>query len=342
METALLDRIQPDPDQPRTAIDPDRLVEFAAKLWVNGLVQPIVVTHLAPSAGETSQLEQLVDVAPDLLILAGERRFRAFLENRKRAAAFFDLSAKSSPALPEDLANAEKYNRWTEIPITLAESNLPPWRRIALQLGENEDREGLSLFDTATAWASAFEASGLNQKAFAKEVGLQRHYLQAYLQCAQATNAHLQHALRSALIRDPLAVSPFSRLSKQQQEALIRQATRTAQPISRSLASNALEAEEAAKARAREADQVPPPPPPPPPSRPEAPHPFPAAADQPVLPVAAASWLIDHLEGFAEPLAHEVHDALSQALAQGSPFILLRETGFDQAKPLASAGVSAH
>jgi ParB-like chromosome segregation protein Spo0J len=340
METALLDRIQPDPDQPRTAIDPDRLVEFAAKLWANGLVQPIVVTHLAPSAGDTSQLEQLVDVAPDLLILAGERRFRAFLENRKRAAAFFDLSAKSSTALPEDLANAEKYNRWTEIPISLAESNLPPWRRIALQLGENEDREGLSLFETATAWASAFEASGLNQKAFAKEVGLQRHYLQAYLQCAQATNTHLQHALRSALIRDPLAVSPFSRLSKQQQEALIRQATRTAQPISRSLASHALEAEEAAKARAREADQVTPPPPP---SRAEAPHPFQAAADQPVLPLAAASWLIDHLEGFAEPLAHEVHDALSQALARSSPFILLRETGYDpEAKPLPSAGVSAH
>jgi ParB family chromosome partitioning protein len=56
-----LDRLDPNPQQPRTAIDPVRLQELAASIRESGMVQPILVRRL----GERYQ------------IIAGERRWRA-------------------------------------------------------------------------------------------------------------------------------------------------------------------------------------------------------------------------------------------------------------------------
>ncbi len=58
---APIEALQPNPDQPRTTIDPVRLAELAASLRQSGMVQPILVRRL----GETYQ------------IVAGERRWRA-------------------------------------------------------------------------------------------------------------------------------------------------------------------------------------------------------------------------------------------------------------------------
>ncbi len=58
---APVDRIDPNPFQPRSAIDPERLAELAASIRTSGIVQPILVRR----HGERYQ------------IIAGERRWRA-------------------------------------------------------------------------------------------------------------------------------------------------------------------------------------------------------------------------------------------------------------------------
>jgi len=59
----LLDRIVPDPDQPRRTFDPDRLDELADSIRIEGILQPIVVRYDAP--GDT------------YVVVHGERRWRA-------------------------------------------------------------------------------------------------------------------------------------------------------------------------------------------------------------------------------------------------------------------------
>ncbi len=58
-----LDRIEPDPDQPRRSFDPERLEELAASIRLQGVLQPIAVRY---------------DAARDrYVIIHGERRWRA-------------------------------------------------------------------------------------------------------------------------------------------------------------------------------------------------------------------------------------------------------------------------
>jgi ParB family transcriptional regulator, chromosome partitioning protein len=58
-----LDRIQPDPNQPRRFFDPDKLKELAASIRIEGVLQPVVVRY---------------DTGRDVYVmLHGERRWRA-------------------------------------------------------------------------------------------------------------------------------------------------------------------------------------------------------------------------------------------------------------------------
>src|SRR5438309_3719369 len=57
-----IDSIHPNPVQPRTVFEPERLAELAQSIKANGIIQPLVVQR-APDGGH-----QLV---------AGERRWRA-------------------------------------------------------------------------------------------------------------------------------------------------------------------------------------------------------------------------------------------------------------------------
>ena len=56
-----VNRIQPNPHQPRQAFDPEALAELAASIRTHGVIQPLVVTR----AGDGYQ------------IVTGERRWRA-------------------------------------------------------------------------------------------------------------------------------------------------------------------------------------------------------------------------------------------------------------------------
>jgi len=56
-----IDQIVPNPRQPRTTLDPDKLAELAASIKVHGLIQPLVVTQTMEG----------------FVLIAGERRWRA-------------------------------------------------------------------------------------------------------------------------------------------------------------------------------------------------------------------------------------------------------------------------
>ncbi|MCC6703546.1 MAG: ParB/RepB/Spo0J family partition protein [Thermomicrobiales bacterium] len=58
-----LDRIDPDPDQPRRTFDPERLEELASSIRIEGILQPIVVRYAAE--------------ADRYIVVHGERRWRA-------------------------------------------------------------------------------------------------------------------------------------------------------------------------------------------------------------------------------------------------------------------------
>src|SRR5260370_7719109 len=62
-------RVRPDPDNPRRAIDPTKIVELAASIAGDGLLHPI---HVRPGP------------KPDeWFIVAGERRWRAFVQLKR-------------------------------------------------------------------------------------------------------------------------------------------------------------------------------------------------------------------------------------------------------------------
>lgn len=62
-----IERIEPNPEQPRKQFDPEKLEELAQSIRTQGILQPIVVTPRPKVPGQS----------PTYLIVAGERRWRA-------------------------------------------------------------------------------------------------------------------------------------------------------------------------------------------------------------------------------------------------------------------------
>ena len=88
-----LERISPNPHQPRQVIDPDSLAELVASIQTHGVLQPLVVTR----AGDGYQ------------IIAGERRWRAAsLANLETVPA---LIKESTPQQMLELALVENIQR---------------------------------------------------------------------------------------------------------------------------------------------------------------------------------------------------------------------------------------
>jgi hypothetical protein len=64
VQTLAIDRIRPNPNQPRTHFDPTALNELAASIREHGIIQPLIVTESPEQAGH-------------YWLIAGERRWRA-------------------------------------------------------------------------------------------------------------------------------------------------------------------------------------------------------------------------------------------------------------------------
>lgn len=127
-----LDRIVPDPDQPRRAFDPDRLDELAASIRAEGVLQPIVVRY---------------DEHDDrYVIVHGERRWRAsaLAERTTIPALVRDVPAERrllqqlmENVVRDDLNAVDRANALRALRSQLGD---PPWEAVAEAVGIKRSR----------------------------------------------------------------------------------------------------------------------------------------------------------------------------------------------------------
>jgi ParB-like chromosome segregation protein Spo0J len=199
--TELLEQIVPDPEQPRTTFPPGPLAELAQNIWDHGLTQPIVVT---PEDGV-------------FRIFVGERRWRAFRLNQEKANSLLE----ADPKLPADHP-ARAYETWTRIPVSY-EAAMAADVRLLRQVGENDQRSGLTLYERAYAYYRAHKSSGVKAKEFCARHHIAQTLMSTYTTLVNAKGA-TKIALESGLFQDAEAARVFLQLPLPLQESLIAEA----------------------------------------------------------------------------------------------------------------------
>lgn len=204
-----LSEIEEDPNQPRQIFDRAGLEDLAAKIemaangsetpWRDGLFHPILV-YLSPAWHEGSE-------APKYRILAGARRFRAYL-------------LRNWPAVPARVVDPP-----TSVAIT-----------IRTQLDENHGRAGTSLWEDSIAVRRAFEAWKAENpegtvREFAQAFGRSRAWISQRLSVARAEGLAKQ-ALVEGHIQYSEAYRLFVQLPFEAQRQLLTRAKSLAEPIS--------------------------------------------------------------------------------------------------------------
>jgi len=150
-----LDLLDPNPKQPRREWDPDALAELVDSVRMYGIIQPISVTRQASGR---------------YIILAGERRSRAFRQLRDNAST------------PEEKA------RWSKIPASDRGATAND-QLAELALTENLLRDDLRPMETAEALADLKENRQLTTEQVAESLGLELTKTKRLLQLASAPPA---------------------------------------------------------------------------------------------------------------------------------------------------------
>lgn len=136
-----IDKVKPNPFQPRRDFDQDRLLELAESIRMYGILQPIVVTRkevVKPDGGLATEYE----------LIAGERRLRA-----SKLAGLRELPAIIRAKEDDDRVKLE------------------------LAIIENLQREDISPVDKARAFKQLVEKFNLTHGDVAKKVGKSREYV---------------------------------------------------------------------------------------------------------------------------------------------------------------------
>lgn len=136
-----LDRIKPNPFQPRKEFDEARLNDLAASIRQYGVLQPLVVTRREfekPEGGLGTEYE----------LIAGERRLRA-----------------------------SKIAGLTQVPVLIRSSDETDMMKLELAIIENLQREDLNAIDRARAFERLVKEFGFKQSEVAKKVGKSREYV---------------------------------------------------------------------------------------------------------------------------------------------------------------------
>lgn len=129
-----IERVMPNPQQPRTRFEPEALAELTESVRVYGIIQPLLVSEL-PGAGPGGE--------PLYQLIAGERRWRA---------------AQQAGLL--------------RVPVTVRQST--PIELLELAIVENVQRADLNPLEEALAYQRLAEEFGLTQRVIAERVGRSR------------------------------------------------------------------------------------------------------------------------------------------------------------------------
>ena len=175
-----VDRIYPNPYQPRKEFDEKRLSELAESIRQYGVLQPLVVTRR-----ETEKEDG--GIAVEYELVAGERRLRA-----SKIAGLFQV--------PVVIRTAEESNQM----------------KLELAIIENLQREDLSPLDRAQAFNQLVTEFKFTHTSIAKKVGKSREYVSNSLRLLLLP-AYIQEGLAQGSITEG-HTRPLLMLSDRQQE----------------------------------------------------------------------------------------------------------------------------
>jgi ParB family chromosome partitioning protein len=136
-----VDKIKPNPYQPRREFDQNRLNELADSIRMYGVLQPLVVTR-------KEVIKEDGGLATEYELIAGERRLRA-----SKIAGLREI-----PALIRATQDDEK-------------------TKLELAIIENLQREDLNAIDRARAFHQLAEEFGFKHNEIAKKIGRSREYV---------------------------------------------------------------------------------------------------------------------------------------------------------------------
>jgi len=136
-----VDRIVPNPYQPRIEFDEERLKSLAESIRQYGVLQPLVVTRSErekPDGGIQTTYE----------LIAGERRLRA-----------------------------SKLSGLREVPVVIRQGEQTDKMKLELAIIENLQREDLNAIDRAKALAQLAETFGISHAEIGEKIGRSREYV---------------------------------------------------------------------------------------------------------------------------------------------------------------------
>lgn len=184
----LIQRVMPDPEQPRKKFDDSYIEELAASIKANGLLQPISVRLVAPDPRVCFGSDALGDLAL-FLIVAGECRWRAC-----------------------------KLAGLTEVPVLLREDD--PAQVPILQIIENIQRRAMTPLEEARAYQRQLE-SGLTVEELASRLGIKQPWRITERTALLALRTEYQALLERGTIT-PSQATELARLDWPNQDALVR------------------------------------------------------------------------------------------------------------------------
>ena len=158
-----VEKIKPNPHQPRREFDPIALQELADSIREYGILQPLIVTKIVKEipTGTTVQYE----------LIAGERRLRA-----------------------SQLLNLER------VP-AIVRPSLEERQKLEAAIIENVQRSGLNIMETARAYAKLADEFGLAQREIAQRIGISREAISNAIRLLQLPS-EAQRALQEGKISE--------------------------------------------------------------------------------------------------------------------------------------------
>jgi ParB/RepB/Spo0J family partition protein len=174
-----LDKIEPNPDQPRQWIDPEKVEELAASIASRGTRQPDnpILLRLAPGGDR-------------FVLVSGERRWRAK-----------QLLREQAPAAERQLWNTIK---------ALLHDDIDDEKSAFIALEENLQREDLSSVEEGAAYVRLMEKYELSARALAERIGKDVRRVQSMVRLHSAPEFLKDAVMKGILVPSSADADPTS------------------------------------------------------------------------------------------------------------------------------------
>jgi ParB family chromosome partitioning protein len=160
-----VEKVVPNPFQPRREFDQDKLQELADSIRMYGVLQPLTVTRNEVQRGDGTFYTEYE-------LIAGERRLRA-----------------------------SKLAQVPQVPVIIREGEQSQQEKLELAIIENLQREDLNAVDRALAFKQLSEVFGLSHGQVAQKVGRSREYVSNSIRLLGLPE-HMLEALRKAQLSE--------------------------------------------------------------------------------------------------------------------------------------------